>query len=87
MRFSVKLCLAVIALYAAAAVFGEIQYQTARCRDVTPAYNVVDAEARYLPPGPGHLLGTDRQNFGIVIADELQTLCISVAHNNTSRIL
>ena len=66
MRFSVKLCLAVIALYAAAAVFGEIQYQTARCRDVTPAYNVVDAEARYLPPGPGHLLGTD--NLGRSVA-------------------
>ena len=43
MRLSVKLCLGVLAVYAAAAVFGEVQYRVARVRDVTPAYNVVDA--------------------------------------------
>ncbi len=59
MKFSVKLCLAVLALYAAAALFGEIQYRVARFRDVTPAYNVVDTSARYQPPSAAHWLGTD----------------------------
>ena len=59
MRFSVKLCLAVLALYAAAAVFGEVQYRIAGYCDSTAAYNVVNAEMRYLPPGPGHWFGTD----------------------------
>ncbi len=59
MRLSVKLCLAALVLYAAAALFGEVQYRVARFRDVTPAYNVVDAEARYRPPSAEHWLGTD----------------------------
>ena len=41
MTFSVKLCFAVLAVYFAAALFGEAQYRVARARDVTPAYNVV----------------------------------------------
>ncbi len=59
MRLSIKLCLVALALYLGAAVYGEIQYRVARARDITPAYNVVNPDARYLPPGPGHLLGTD----------------------------
>jgi len=59
MRLSVKLCLGVLAVYAAAAVFGEVQYQVARARDVTPAYNVVDADNRYSPPSAEHWMGTD----------------------------
>ena len=50
MKLSTRICLVVLALYAAAAVFGEIQYRLARFRDVTPAYNVVNASIRYLPP-------------------------------------
>jgi len=50
MKFSVKLCLVVLAVYAAAALFGEIQYRVAQVRDVTPAYNVIRSDARYLPP-------------------------------------
>ena len=59
MKLSVKLCLAVLALYAAAALFGEIQYRVARSRDVIPAYNVVDTTSRYQPPSAAHWLGTD----------------------------
>ena len=59
MRLSVKLCLAALALYAAAALFGEVQYRVAKARDVTPAYNVVDTNARYQPPSAAHWLGTD----------------------------
>ena len=39
-----------LAAYAAAAVFGEIQYRVAKFCDVTPAYNVVRPNFRYLPP-------------------------------------
>lgn len=59
MKFSVKFCIAVLALYFVAALCGEIQYRLADFRDVTAAYNVVNPDARYLPPGPGHWFGTD----------------------------
>ena len=59
MRLSVKICFAVLALYAGAALFGEVQYRVALARDVTPAYNVVDLDARYQPPSAAHWLGTD----------------------------
>jgi peptide/nickel transport system permease protein len=59
LKLSVKLCLAAIALYFAAAVYGEVQYRIARARDVTPEYNVVHLESRYQPPSVEHWLGTD----------------------------
>lgn len=59
MRLSVKLCLAALALYFAAAVYGEVQYRVAVARDVTPAYNAVNLEARYQPPSAVYWLGTD----------------------------
>ncbi len=59
MRLSVKLCLAALAVYAAAALFGEAQYRIAKFRDVEPQYNAVNAEARYQPPSAEHWLGTD----------------------------
>ena len=59
LRLSVKLCLAALALYFAAAVYGEVQYRIAVARDVTPAYNAVNLEARYQPPSAVYWLGTD----------------------------
>ena len=59
MKLSVKLCFAALALYAAAALFGEIQYRVAQARDVTAAYNVVNPDARYQPPSLRHWMGTD----------------------------
>ena len=50
MKLSTKICLFVLAAYAAAAAFGEIQYRVAQIRDVTPTYNVVRPNLRYLPP-------------------------------------
>ena len=66
MPFGVKLCLAAIALYFGAAVFGEMQYRAARLRDVTPVYNVVHENARYQPPSLAHPMGTD--NLGRDVA-------------------
>ena len=77
-----KICLAVIAAYFALAVFGEVQFRVAKARDVTPGYNVVRENCRYLPPltrvaaadaaatsGQFFLLGTD--NLGRDVASRL----------------
>ncbi len=72
MKPSVKLCLVALVLYAAAALYGEIQFRIASLRDVTPAYNAVALDARYLPPlapapdGSRYVLGTD--NLGRSVA-------------------
>lgn len=69
MKLSVKLCLAVLALYLGAALYGEYEYRVAKYRDVTPIYNRVDTASRYLPPSKAHILGTD--NLGRSVARRL----------------
>ena len=64
-----RLCLVVIAAYFAMAVYGEVQYRVARARDVTPSYNIVHEDARYLPPSLSHPMGTD--NLGRDVAQRL----------------
>lgn len=59
LSLGVKICLAAIAVYFGAAVFGEVQYRVAKYRDVTPAYNVVHEDERYQPPSLAHPMGTD----------------------------
>ena len=66
MPVGVRLCLAAIAIYFGAAVFGEVQYRVAKLRDVTPVYNVVHEDARYRPPSLAHPMGTD--NLGRDVA-------------------
>ena len=79
MKLSVKICLGILIAYFAAAIYGEVQYRVAQARDVTPAYNVVRENFRYLPPlstststststsaSSLHLLGTD--NLGRDVA-------------------
>ena len=53
--------IAVIAVYTALAVWGEVEYRMAKARDATPSYNVVDENRRYEPPSfsSGHIMGTD----------------------------
>jgi peptide/nickel transport system permease protein len=65
-KFSVKIAIAALVVYVAAAFFGEVQYRMAQWRDVTPVYNQVNLQDRYLPPGKGHILGTD--NLGRSVA-------------------
>lgn len=69
MKLSVKLCLAILALYLGAALYGEYEYRVAKYRDVTPIYNRVDTASRYLPPSRTHILGTD--NLGRSVARRL----------------
>ena len=54
-----KLCFAVIVAYFGLALYGEVQYRIAQARDVTPSYNVVNQQERYLPPSREHWMGTD----------------------------
>ena len=54
-----RLCLAVIAAYFLCAVWGGVRSMRAQLADETPAYNVVDVNARYQAPSAEHWMGTD----------------------------
>ena len=54
-----RLCLAVIAAYFLCAAWGGVRSLRARLADATPAYNVVDVNARYQAPSAEHWMGTD----------------------------
>lgn len=66
MRFSVKLCLALLGVYLATAMFGEAQYRVAVLNDSVPQYNRVDMEQRYRAPCAEYWMGTD--NLGRSVA-------------------
>ena len=53
------LCVLVVALFVLTALVGEGLYHWYRWKDVTPPYQVQDLAKAYLPPGPGHWMGTD----------------------------
>lgn len=68
--FGMRLCLVALALYAVLAVFGEIQYRTAKSRGETPEYNVVREDLRHLPPSlarGGFLLGSDNLGRSVLL--------------------
>ncbi len=46
-RWDTRLCLIVILVYAAAALYGEVVYRAARLNDRTPTYNTVREQSRY----------------------------------------
>ena len=79
LKLSVKISLGVLAVYLAAAIYGEVQYHAARAKDVTASYNEVNLSARYLPPMSSveredggretFVLGTD--NLGRSVAERL----------------
>lgn len=54
-----RACLAVVALYTLGALYGEAVYQWHTWHDTVAPYQVQDLTQRFLPPGPGHWLGTD----------------------------
>ena len=72
MKFSIKLCFIVLALYLCAAIYGEVQYRIARHNDVTATYNLVDTDNRFVAPfavapnGERYVMGTD--NLGRSVA-------------------
>ena len=54
-----RACLAVLAVFVLAALWGEAARAWYSWKDVTPPWQAQDLAARYLPPGAGHWLGTD----------------------------
>lgn len=79
LKLSIKIALGVLAVYLAAAIYGELQYHAARAKDVTASYNEVNLSARYMPPMSSvthedgrreiFILGTD--NLGRSVAERL----------------
>lgn len=47
----VRVCIAIIAVYTAMALYGEGVYRWARWKDVTPSYQAQNLDEQYMPPG------------------------------------
>ena len=54
-----RACLAVLAVFVLAALWGEAAKTWYSWKDATPPWQMQDLAARYLPPSAGHWLGTD----------------------------
>ena len=54
-----RACLAVLAIFFLVALAAELAHDWYAWRDVTPPWQAQNLSARYMPPGPGHWLGTD----------------------------
>ena len=79
LKLSIKIALGVLAVYLAAAIYGEVQCHAAKAKDDTASYNEVNLLARYMPPMSSvtyedgrreiFVLGTD--NLGRSVAERL----------------
>jgi len=54
-----RVCLVVLAIFVLAALWGEAANAWYSWKDVTPPWQAQNLDARYMPPGAGHWLGTD----------------------------
>jgi len=54
-----RLCLAVLAVFVMVAIWGEASKAWYDWKDVTPPWQAQNLDARYMPPGTAHWLGTD----------------------------
>jgi len=52
-------CLVIVVLFTAAALYGEVVFRWHAWHDTTPSYQDQDLARQFLPPGPGHWMGTD----------------------------
>jgi len=52
-------CLGLVVLFTALAIYGEVVFHYHDLKDITPAYQKVDLDAAYQPPGSNHWMGTD----------------------------
>ncbi len=52
-------CLGLVVLFTALAIYGEVVFRYHDLKDITPAYLKVDLDAAYQPPDSNHWMGTD----------------------------
>ncbi len=52
-------CMGIVVVFTALALYGEIVHRVYRFRDQTPSYQRAHLAEQYQPPGRAHLLGTD----------------------------
>ena len=52
-------CILVVTVFALTALYGECVFRWHQWHDTTPAYQTQELAQAYLPPGPGHWMGTD----------------------------